>query len=45
MAKFEKICELANGIVGKWRDGKAKPTLSTIEKIAKATNTSVSSWV
>ena len=41
---FEVKCGLANGIVGRWRDG-SNPTLSTMMKIANATGLPTEYWV
>lgn len=34
---FEKMCDLSNGTVGKWKDKKLNPSLESIRKIVKAT--------
>jgi len=34
---FEKMCDLSNGTVGKWKDEKLNPSLESIRKIVKAT--------
>jgi transcriptional regulator with XRE-family HTH domain len=41
---FEQKCGLANGTVGKWKDG-GNPRLETLEKIAKATGVSEYKWL
>lgn len=41
---FESKCDLANGLVRKWAED-SNPTLRTIIKIAKATETPVEYWV
>lgn len=45
IAAFERMCGLGNGSVGKWEDDKFKPTLQTLEKIAKATAIPVQKWI
>lgn len=45
ICEFEKLCGIGNGVVGAWKDDKSKPTLNTLEKIAKATNTSITRWL
>ena len=39
-ASLEKYCGLSNGLVGKWEQGKAKPSVCAIVKIAKFFNVS-----
>lgn len=34
---FEKMCDLSNGTVGKWKDEKLNPSFESIRKIVKAT--------
>lgn len=34
---FEKMCDLSNGTVGKWKDEKLNPSLESIRKIVKTT--------
>ena len=41
---FEKKCGLANGTVGKWRDG-GNPSLETLQKIVSATGVPISEWI
>jgi len=43
--RFERLCGIGNGCIGKWRMGKSNPSIKTLEKIAKATNTSIKSWL
>lgn len=35
--RFEKMCNLSNGCVGKWYSGKVKPSLKSLAKIEKVT--------
>lgn len=43
--EFEQKCELGNGTVGRWKDGKSQPTISTLQKVAFATKIPISQWV
>lgn len=45
LSAFEKMCGIGNGTIGRWKDDASKPSLSTIEKIAKATKTPISKWL
>lgn len=45
VAAFERICGLGNGCVSKWEDDKCKPTLESLQKIAKATGIPVQRWI
>lgn len=42
---FEKKCNLANGLVGKWKSGIAMPSLPTLQKIVDATGTELNDWI
>ena len=42
---FEKKCNLANGLVGKWKSGIAMPSLPTLHKIVEATGTELNDWI
>lgn len=42
---FEDMCNLGNGVIGKCKDGSSKPSLTTLERIAKTTKTKVGDWV
>lgn len=42
---FEKMCGLANAVVGKWENDKLKPSLSSLTKIADATGIPVADWL
>lgn len=44
IAAFEKKCDIGNGTVGKWEKG-SKPSLDTLEKIAKVTGITVAELV
>lgn len=39
------MCGIGNGVVGAWKDDESKPALKTLEKIAKATKTSITTWL
>ena len=41
---FEKKCGLANGTVGKWKDG-GNPSLETLQKIVSTTGISIEEWM
>ncbi|MDD6571120.1 MAG: helix-turn-helix transcriptional regulator [Thermoflexaceae bacterium] len=38
---FEKKCNIGNGTISRWADGKSRPSLRTLEKISNATGISV----
>lgn len=42
---FEKKCGLGNGVVGRWKDNKSLPALTTVQKIAEATRIPVEKWI
>ena len=42
---FEQLCGLANGVVGKWEDGKNNPSLTSLTKISEATGISIADWL
>ena len=44
VSAFEKKCGLANGTVGKWRDG-GNPSLETLQKIVLATGITIEEWI
>ena len=44
ISAFEKKCGIANGIVGKWKDG-GNPSLETLQKIVSATGISIEEWI
>ena len=41
---FEKKCGLANGTVGKWKDG-GNPSLETLQKIVSSTGIPIEEWM
>lgn len=41
---FEKKCGLANGTVGKWKDG-GNPSLETLHKIVLTTGIPIDEWM
>lgn len=43
VSAFEKKCGLANGTVGKWKDG-GNPSLETLQKIVSATCIPIEEW-
>ena len=43
ISAFEKKCGIANGIVGKWKDG-GNPSLETLQKIVSATGIPIEEW-
>ena len=43
VSAFEKKCGLANGTVGKWKDG-GNPSLETLQKIVSATGIPIEEW-
>lgn len=42
---FEKVCGIANGLVGKWKSGKTQPSLRILSKIQNATGISIGYWI
>lgn len=42
--EFERKCNLAHGLVRKWRIGLQSPTLRTMNKIIEATGISYELW-
>ena len=44
VSAFEKKCGLANGTVGKWRDG-GNPSLETLQKIVLTTGIPIEEWM
>ena len=45
IAAFEKRCGLGNGTVGKWEKYSNLPSLTTLEKMQKATKVSINKWI
>ena len=44
VSAFEKKCGIANGTVGKWKDG-GNPSLETLQKIVSTTGISIEEWM
>lgn len=44
VSAFEKKCGLANGTVGKWKDG-GNPSLETLHKIVSSTGIPIDEWM
>ena len=44
VSAFEKKCGLANGTVGKWKDG-GNPSLETLQKIVSSTGIPIDRWM
>lgn len=44
VSAFEKKCGLANGTVGKWKDG-GNPSLETLHKIVLVTCIPIDEWM
>ena len=44
ISALEKKCNIGNGTIGKWKEGR-KPSLDTLEKIAKVTGITVAELV
>ena len=42
---FEKLCDLSNGTVGKWKDEKLNPSFESIRKIVGATGIPFEYWM
>lgn len=42
---FEKKCGIGNGTVSKWKDDVSKPSVATLEKIAKETKIPITEWL
>ena len=45
VAEFEKRCDISNGTIGKWKDGKMQPSLKTLSKIQHETGLSIGYWI
>jgi transcriptional regulator with XRE-family HTH domain len=45
VSAFEKKCDIGNGTVGRWKGDFSKPSLSTLEKMQKATGIPISVWI
>ena len=44
VSAFEKKCGIANGTVGKWKDG-GNPSLDTLQKIVLTTGIPIDEWM
>ena len=42
---FERLCDLSNGTVGKWKDGKYEPSMKNLSKIIHNTGLSATYWI
>ena len=42
---FERMCDLSNGTVGKWKDDKLNPSYESIKKIVSATGIPFENWI
>ncbi len=45
ISRFEKLCGIGNGAVGKWRSGKAQPSMSSLSKMEKTTGIPIYMWI
>lgn len=45
ISRFEKMCGIGNGSVGKWRKKKCSPSISTLLKIQKSTGIPIHMWL
>lgn len=45
ISSFERLCNIGNGTVARWKNDESKPALSTLEKIEKATGIPASTWI
>lgn len=45
ISRFEKLCGLGNGSVGKWKKYHSMPSLPTLYKIEKATGIPAYMWI
>ena len=45
ISSFEKKCGIGNGTVSKWKDDVSKPSVATLEKIAKETKIPITEWL
>ena len=45
ISAFEKKCGIGNGTIGGWKDDISKPSLATLEKIAKETEIPIAKWL
>ena len=42
---FERLCDLANGTVGKWGSEGKNPSLASLTKISEATGIPITDWL
>ena len=45
ISEFEKMCEIGNGTIGKWKNGKSEPSVRILSKIVNSTGLSISYWL
>lgn len=45
ISAFEKKCSLPNGLVSKWKEKGYEPSVSTLQKIEKATKIPIAEWL
>lgn len=45
ISKFEKLCGIGNGAVGRWRGGNTSPSIATLTKMEKATGIPIRLWL
>ena len=43
IAAFERMCDIGNGAIGKWK--KRRPSMESLLKIEKATGIPLSEWI
>lgn len=45
IARFEKICGIANGCIKRWEGGRVTPSMASLKKIAQTTGIDISRWL
>lgn len=45
IARFEKLCGIGNGTIGKWRKHGATPSIATLIKLENATGIPIYMWI
>ena len=45
ISRFEKLCGIGNGAVGRWKDGHVSPSIATLSKIEKTTGVPIQVWI
>ena len=45
IARFEKLCGIGNGTIGKWRNHNAVPSIATLIKLENATGIPIYMWI